>query len=528
MTGEDALGASRKYTDETVLGGGAVKGKNCTVSSITEADGVHKVTFSWTLDNGTVKTQTIEVKDGEEGYTPVKGVDYFDGEQGEKGDAGNGIIAITKTSTAGLVDTYTIVFDDGDTSTFNVVNGANITKVSELENDEEFIKATTINLTNYFLKTETYSKSQIDDLLRNVGAGLSVKIVTELPTGEEISGTTIYLINTSGANYNQYMYIDGSWANLGSTAVDMSSYYNKTQIDTKLEDYVTANRLTNKLDDYVEKDKLSKVSKSNSYNDLDDLPEIPDVSGIKPYVNVLQDSEETAPTSKALYNAVQTVNEEIDLKVDSAIVTGYINLDVGTDLNTLVDYGTYRTTTKRIDRIDNVPVQVAGMLEIRTTGGIIYQTYKTIDDEMYIRSSEDTGVTWADWQELATMDKVENKYSTDEVEIGSYMGEPLYRKCIIVEGTSDGEISLNNIKGLEPNLNVISLTGAIDAVSDGIYTFPVPYTLVDNNASGGFEWYRLYTYYYKTTGDITFSAKSSIPAYYKGKYKIKLIAEYTK
>ena len=127
--------------------------------------------------------------------------------------------------------------------------------------------------------------------------------------------------------------------------------------------------------------------------------------------------------------------------------------------------------------------------------------------------------------ELATMDKVD--YSTDEVEIGTYIGEKLYRKCIIVEGTSIGEISLTNIKGLEPNLNIISLTGTLDTLHDGQYTFPVPYTLLDNTDSG-LIWYRLYTYYDKTTGGIMFSGKSSVADYYKGKYKLKLIAEYTK
>lgn len=36
---------------------------------------------------------------------------------------GAGISSITKTSSAGLVDTYTITYSDGRTSTFNVVNG---------------------------------------------------------------------------------------------------------------------------------------------------------------------------------------------------------------------------------------------------------------------------------------------------------------------------------------------------------------------------------------------------------------------
>ena len=45
------------------------------------------------------------------------------GDKGDKGDDGNGIADIAKTSTSGLVDTYTITYTDGATSTFNVTNG---------------------------------------------------------------------------------------------------------------------------------------------------------------------------------------------------------------------------------------------------------------------------------------------------------------------------------------------------------------------------------------------------------------------
>ncbi len=45
------------------------------------------------------------------------------GERGPKGDPGIGIERIDKTSTVGLVDTYTITFTNGTTQTFNVING---------------------------------------------------------------------------------------------------------------------------------------------------------------------------------------------------------------------------------------------------------------------------------------------------------------------------------------------------------------------------------------------------------------------
>ena len=46
------------------------------------------------------------------------------GDTGEKGDAGNGIASITKTGTSGLVDTYTVTYTDGTSTTFTVTNGA--------------------------------------------------------------------------------------------------------------------------------------------------------------------------------------------------------------------------------------------------------------------------------------------------------------------------------------------------------------------------------------------------------------------
>ncbi len=45
---------------------------------------------------------------------------------------GRGISSIQKTSTSGLVDTYTITYSDGTTSTFNVTNGAGAS--ADLEN----------------------------------------------------------------------------------------------------------------------------------------------------------------------------------------------------------------------------------------------------------------------------------------------------------------------------------------------------------------------------------------------------------
>jgi hypothetical protein len=48
------------------------------------------------------------------------------GEKGDKGDTGDSVtvVSVEKTGTEANIDTYTITFSDGSTSTFTVTNGA--------------------------------------------------------------------------------------------------------------------------------------------------------------------------------------------------------------------------------------------------------------------------------------------------------------------------------------------------------------------------------------------------------------------
>lgn len=112
-----ALKKAKSYTDESLLGGGAVVGKNVTISSITPITGGNRVTFSYTLDDGTVKTSTMDVMDGKDG------VDGTNGTNGKDGSDGIGISKIEKIGTVDLIDTYRITFTDNSTFDYEVKNG---------------------------------------------------------------------------------------------------------------------------------------------------------------------------------------------------------------------------------------------------------------------------------------------------------------------------------------------------------------------------------------------------------------------
>lgn len=57
------------YVRKTAEGLGAVRGKPCTIQSVTDVDNGHLVTFRWTGDSGTVQTTQMLVKDGEQGIS---------------------------------------------------------------------------------------------------------------------------------------------------------------------------------------------------------------------------------------------------------------------------------------------------------------------------------------------------------------------------------------------------------------------------------------------------------------------------
>ncbi len=134
-------------------------------------------------------------------------------------------------------------------------------KLSELVNDEGFIKNTVSNLANYYLKSETYARTEtytqsevqalIADAVSKVSGKLNILVVDALPTSD-ISTTTFYLVPKKKAEeknlYDEYINTDGTsdgWEPIGavSTSVDLSEYYKKTEVDTLLANKVNTSDL---------------------------------------------------------------------------------------------------------------------------------------------------------------------------------------------------------------------------------------------------------------------------------------------
>lgn len=159
------------------------------------------------------------------------------------------------------------------------------TKVSDLTNDSGFITNTVNNLTNYYTSSNTYTKTEVNNLIGAISQ-MNLEVVQTLPTSN-ISATTIYLVPkvTGDTNniYDEYVYINNNWELIGDTQADLTNYVTTTSLNTALESY-------------VESTDLATVATSGSYDDLSNKPSIP--SDYVSYVSqTLSDAQKTQARS---------------------------------------------------------------------------------------------------------------------------------------------------------------------------------------------------------------------------------------
>lgn len=149
------------------------------------------------------------------------------------------------------------------------------------------------------ISTETvWSSSKIVSELAN--AGFDVQVVQELPaTGE---AHTLYFVPSTDPKtqniYDEYLYANNAWEQVGSTAVDMSDYYTKTQVDNLLEDKATKNEL--EADEDVISHTVAFLNKK-----VDDNTELINTKANKTDITVLKNYADNiyAKSSKDLNNS---------------------------------------------------------------------------------------------------------------------------------------------------------------------------------------------------------------------------------
>ena len=123
------------------------------------------------------------------------------GQDGQDGATGNGIASITKTGTSGLVDTYTILYTNGQSTTFTVTNGANGTGSGDMMQADYDANSTVKNaggiVAYVAAQISGTSLSGLSDVaLSNLAAGQTLKYNA---TSQKWENSSLATVATSGS-----------------------------------------------------------------------------------------------------------------------------------------------------------------------------------------------------------------------------------------------------------------------------------------------------------------------------------------
>ena len=145
---------------------------------------------------------------------------YVDGKASKSG-IGLGNVDNVRQYSASNPPPYPVTSVNGKTGAVTV---SVPTQTSQLTNNSGFITKAVSDLENYYLKSETLTKAEINALVSAIPK-FTISVVSSLPTSN-ISETTVYLVKsgTGGDLYTEYIYVNNAWEVLGSQKVDLTGY----------------------------------------------------------------------------------------------------------------------------------------------------------------------------------------------------------------------------------------------------------------------------------------------------------------
>lgn len=194
------------------------------VPDTTTVEGLNSTVSGHTSDISSLQESVDALEEGKVDKEAGKGLsanDYTDADKSKLGGIATGaqVNVIEKVKVNGI--------EQGVTE--KAVDIIVPTKLSELTNDESFIDNTVSNLTNYYLKTETYSKTEVNELVGQI-ATIQISVVDSLPsTGKS---NIIYLVAKGKSEdqnvYDEYLYTGKAFEKIGDTTIDLSNYLTKT------------------------------------------------------------------------------------------------------------------------------------------------------------------------------------------------------------------------------------------------------------------------------------------------------------
>ena len=167
------------------------------------------------------------IKKIEQSITDINSTDTAQSQQIEQNQQNIDALAQSDTQLAKSVSSLAQTVDKG----FKQVQ----TELDKKQPAGDYITNAVDNLVNYYLKSETYTRSEVKDLIGSL-THINIKVVSSIDDVTEPN--VIYLVpvssGKSGDYYNEYILVNGNPELIGNTRVDLSDYYTREQTDNLL------------------------------------------------------------------------------------------------------------------------------------------------------------------------------------------------------------------------------------------------------------------------------------------------------
>lgn len=346
------------------------------------------------------------------------------------------------------------------------------TKTSELTNDSGFITNTVNDLVNYYLKSETYTKTEVNNLIGAIST-MSLQVVQALPT-EDIQTNVIYLVpradSETGNIYDEYIYVSDAWEKIGSTDVDLTGYATETWVNTQISGFLTQSQIegliSTALGNYYTKSEIdtalsgkgtySKPSGGIPKTDLSESVQasldkantaIQDISSKQ---NITDNNLDT--TAKTIVGAINEVNGNFSNYVTKAntVITSLSTLD------TIFSSGFYQFKGSTASERINGEVQSGLVLVLQYSGNndeqypaqIFFPTGDMSSPNVFYfrtRDGRSPNPAWNNWQKVDPANinaTLANKADTSTVET-ALSG----KQATLVSGTNIKTINSQSLLG---------------------------------------------------------------------------------
>lgn len=113
----------------------------------------------------------------------------------------------------------------------------------------QFITRNVNNLVNYYLKSETYTKAEVQGLIAAINQ-FHYEIYPSTSAVTNPQGNVLYLIGPTGTGddkYEEYVYANNTWVKIGDTSIDLSGYVTTQALNAALASYSTTSQMNNAI-----------------------------------------------------------------------------------------------------------------------------------------------------------------------------------------------------------------------------------------------------------------------------------------